>query len=364
MGFSNGLFHYFYKLVDQPTGKYYTKMFVSLKKQIMNLVKFSTLIVLIVFNCACIKAQQEKSKVTQQTVSNKHANKVSLLKITTLSTMLANRGIGEWGYSALVEVDGRKILFDTGNRPETVLQNSKDLGIDLSDVEDVFLSHNHGDHTGGLLTLRKELKKINPKAINRIHVGAGIFSRRSNSENSILDMKEALEADGVTFIIYKDQKELFPGVWITGPIDRIHEERNWSGNGKIVTDVGTIEDNIPEDQSLVIDTKDGFVLISGCGHAGFINTLEHIRSNIHDEKVFAAIGGFHLLSATDEHLKWTANKLQDFGISKIIGAHCTGINALFTIKGLLGLDRSDAVVGSVGDSFDLENGINAGFIAR
>lgn len=330
----------------------------------MKLVKFSTLIILIFFNCACIKAQQEKSKATQQAVSNKNTNKVSSLKITTLSTMLANRGIGEWGYSALVEVDGKKILFDTGNRPETVLQNAKDLGIDLSDVEDVFLSHNHGDHTGGLLTLRKELKKLNPKALTRIHVGAGIFSQRVNSENRMLAMKAELEADGVEFIVYTDQLELYPGVWITGPIERIHEERNWSGNGKIETDSGTIEDNIPEDQSLVIDTKDGFVLISGCGHAGFINTLEHIRSNINEENIFAAIGGFHLLSATDEHLEWTANQLQDFGVTKIIGAHCTGINSLYTLRELLNLNRSDAVVGSVGDSFDLENGINPGSIAK
>lgn len=326
----------------------------------MKLVKFSAIIILIIFNDATAKAQPEESDVTQETLSNK----VSSLKIRTLSTMLANQGIGEWGYAALVEVDGKKILFDTGHRPETVLQNAKDLGIDLSDTEDVFLSHNHGDHTGGLLTLRKELKKLNPKALTRVHVGAGIFAQRVNAENKMLAMKEELEADGVKFIVYENQQELFPGVWITGPIERIHEERNWFGNGRIETDTGIMEDNIPEDQSLVIDTNDGFVLISGCGHAGIINTLEHIRSNIHEEKVFAAIGGFHLVNATDEHLKWTADKLRLFGVSKIIGAHCTGINSLYVLRGLLNLSRQDAVVGSVGDSFDLENGINAGLIAH
>jgi 7,8-dihydropterin-6-yl-methyl-4-(beta-D-ribofuranosyl)aminobenzene 5'-phosphate synthase len=77
------------------------------------------------------------------------SDQVNTLKITTLSTMLADKGIGEWGYAALIEVDGHKILFDTGNKPKTVLQNALDLNIDLSDVEDVFLSHNHSDHTGG-----------------------------------------------------------------------------------------------------------------------------------------------------------------------------------------------------------------------
>lgn len=77
------------------------------------------------------------------------SDQVNTLKITTLSTMLADKGIGEWGYAALIEVDGHKILFDTGNKPKTALQNALDLNIDLSDVEDVFLSHNHSDHTGG-----------------------------------------------------------------------------------------------------------------------------------------------------------------------------------------------------------------------
>lgn len=69
--------------------------------------------------------------------TNKQYHTVEQLKVTTLSTMLASRGIGEWGYAALIEVDNKKILFDTGNRPDTVLQNAKDLKIDLSEVEDV-----------------------------------------------------------------------------------------------------------------------------------------------------------------------------------------------------------------------------------
>jgi len=295
---------------------------------------------------------------------NQTVNNVSNLKVTCLSTMLADRGIGEWGYSALVEVDGHKILFDTGRRPETVLQNARELKIDLSDVEDVFLSHNHGDHTGGILTLRKELKKNNPKAMSRIHVGEGIFSKRLNRNNRMLEIKNELEADGVTIIVHKKEFELFQGVWITGPIERIHNERNWGGNGKIETSTGTIEDNIPEDQSLLINTKKGYVLISGCGHAGIINTVDHIKNHINTDNIYTAIGGFHLANATDEHLKWTADKLQEFGISKIIGAHCTGINALYILKEHLNLNREDAVVGSVGDSFDLENGIRAGIIAR
>lgn len=327
----------------------------------MTIVKFSTITILIILNGVSIKAQQIESGIMQQAPSNM----VSALKITTLSTMLVNfNGIGEWGYSALVEVDGKKILFDTGQRPETVLQNAEDLGIVLADVEDVFLSHFHGDHTGGLLTLRKELKKINPNALIRVHVGKGIFNERLGHENNMPQIKDELEADGVQFIVYENQHELIPGVWITGPIERVHDEKNWFDHIKIKMGDVFIEDYIPEDQSLVIDTSEGFVLISGCGHAGIINTLEYIRSNINNKKVSTVIGGFHLLDATDEHLKWTSEKLGDFGVTKIIGAHCTGINSLYTLRHLMNLSRSDAIVGSIGDSFDLENGINAGHIAR
>ena len=314
-------------------------------------IKLKTLIIIIILNSSFIIGQKESTPV-------------SSLKITTLSTMLADRGIGEWGYSALVEVDGKKILFDTGKRPETVLQNARDLGIDLSDVEDVFLSHYHGDHTGGLLTLRKELKKINPNALIRVHVGKGIFIPRLNFKNSMPQTKEALEADGVQFIIYENQHELFPGVWITGPIKRVHDEKNWFAYIKIKMGDDFIEDYVPEDQSLVIETADGFVLVSGCGHAGIVNTLEHIRSNINKKSVSTVIGGFHLLEATDDHLRWTSDKLHDFGVTRIIGAHCTGINSLYTLRRLMNLDRFNAVVGSVGDSFDLEKGIIAGAIAK
>ena len=94
--------------------------------------------------------------------------------MTILSTMLADtKGLGEWGFAALVEADGRRLLFDTGARPETVLNNARELGIDLSGVTDVVLSHHHGDHTGGLLTLRRELRKANPAALSRAYVGTG-----------------------------------------------------------------------------------------------------------------------------------------------------------------------------------------------
>ncbi|KAG1657629.1 putative HTH-type transcriptional regulator [Nymphon striatum] len=106
-------------------------------------------------------------------------------------------------FSLGLKLMNKKILFDTGRKFETVLNNAEELGIDLSDVEDVFLSHNHGDHTGGLLTLRQRLKKQNSNAISRIHVGAGIFAQRialkkemyllAKGADSVSQLKPALD---------------------------------------------------------------------------------------------------------------------------------------------------------------------------
>src|SRR5438477_1639933 len=115
---------------------------------------------------------------TAQTVARPAHTQVKALKVTILSTMLADRGIGEWGFAALVESDGHRILVDTGARPETVLSNARELNVDLSDVKEVILTHNHEDHVGGLMTLRREYMKKNPDALSVAHVGKGIFYSR------------------------------------------------------------------------------------------------------------------------------------------------------------------------------------------
>jgi 7,8-dihydropterin-6-yl-methyl-4-(beta-D-ribofuranosyl)aminobenzene 5'-phosphate synthase len=136
-------------------------------------------------------------------------HRVRAVRVTILSTMLATRGIGEWGFAALVEADGRRILFDTGYRPETVLSNAGEMGIDLSTITDVILSHNHDDHTGGLVTLRRALSKKNAPALSRAHVGKGIFLSRSGT-NPMIATAAAYRALGGSFVEYDKPVELYP----------------------------------------------------------------------------------------------------------------------------------------------------------
>lgn len=290
-------------------------------------------------------------------------------KIVILSTMLADtKGIGEWGFAAVVEVDGHRLLFDTGARPDTVLINAKALGIDLSSITDVALSHHHGDHTGGLLTLRQEFAKQNPKALSRVYVGPGIFLSRPREDgsesNETVALKASYEASGGSFVEVARPTEIFRGAWLTGPIPRVHPERNWSGNTRVKTVDGLVEDTLPEDISLIIDTEPGLVVVTGCGHAGVINTVEYARKTIRAAPVHALLGGLHLFPATDTALDWTAEKLREVGLTNLVGAHCTGIESVYSLRRRLDLDRRHCVVGAVGAGFDLNNGIVPGAIAH
>ena len=292
-------------------------------------------------------------------------------KFTVLSTMLSGMpgaGIGEWGFAGLLEVDGQRLLIDTGARPEVVLRNAEELRIDLSDVTDLVLTHNHADHTGGLLTLRRELSKKNPKALSRVHVPAGIFMSRLASDgtelNGLLSLRAPFEQMGGVFVEHKGPFEISPGVWLLGPVPRVHPERNFSTTGRLQTPAGPVEDNVPEDTAVAVNAASGLIVISGCGHAGIVNTLEYARKAVREAPIEAAIGGFHLFAATDEQLAWTAGQLKAAGIRHLLGAHCTGIEAVFRLRQLTGLVRRDAVVGAVGSSYTLGSGIAALALAK
>ncbi len=290
------------------------------------------------------------------------------LKITVLSTMLADNGtVGEWGYSALVEVDGHKILFDTGASPDAVARNAKALKIDLSDVEDVVMTHNHADHTGGLLTLRKSLMARNPKALSRVHVGAGVFEPRLNSSgkdsNGLLPIKSAYEATGGRFIVHEKPEQLFPGIWFTGPVPRPNQETNWSPGLSRRTPAGLVDDTVPEDSSLVFTTSQGMVILTGCGHAGIVNITQYAAKFTSSSQVLALMGGLHLFAKSDDVISWTASKLAPFHPRYLLLGHCTGIEATYELRRLLGLDRKTAVVSAVGSAFVLGKGLVPGSIA-
>lgn len=130
------------------------------------------------------------------------------------------------------------------------------------------------------------------------------------------------------------------------------------------TPAGVVEDNVPEDQSLVLNTADGLVVVTGCGHAGIVNILTFARQTFASQPVEAIIGGLHLYPATDRELDWTADEMKEFRVAHVIGAHCAGIEAVYHIRQRLGSPRGSVVVGGIGSTYVLGQGVHAGKLAQ
>jgi len=220
--------------------------------------------------------------------------------------MLADDGIGEWGFAALVEADGRKILFDTGARPNTVLENARELKLDLSDVQDVILSTFMTTTTSGLLTLRREFpNRIRQRSRAFTSPMAFFLERRGQNPNPMIQIKKISRRPAAFLSCMKNQKNFFP---VSGSADRYlaHIPK------KI----------IPRARKSTQDRMDhghrSGRSVPGLQHSawartalrlrpfGIINTLQYARGFLRPAPVDAAIGGFHLFAASDQQLAWTA----------------------------------------------------------
>ena len=208
----------------------------------------------------------------------------------------------------------------------------------------------------------------NAQALSRAHVGARIFEPRLRQDgkdtNGLLPLRKAYEELGGTFVVHDKPTELMTGVWVTGPVPRPNNERNWSGSYRVPTSTGFVDDTVSEDSAIVIETAQGLVVLTGCGHAGAVNITQYARKVFGDVPVHALIGGLHLFNATDEQLAWTAAQLSETGVTYLLGAHCTGIEPVYRMRDLIGLTRATAVVGAVGASFTLGKGIDPLALAR
>lgn len=288
---------------------------------------------------------------------------INKVKITILSTMLADtKGKGEWGFSALVECDSTRILFDTGKFPDIVYENAQALHVDLSNIPNLILSHNHLDHTGGAIYLRN---KYQPKgSFSSVLLGPGFFKPKLlEGKNPMMSFDSAAYTQtGGAIRVVSSFTRIAPGIYITGPVPRVHPEENYPKTTLIRLANKTAVDIVWEDISMVIDTKEGLIVLSGCGHAGIVNTLEFVKKNLPNRKVYAAIGGFHLLDAHEQKLTWTAEQIKIAGIQYFIGAHCTGLNAVYSIRSVTGLPANRCIIGSVGTIFENDKGITTGWL--
>jgi 7,8-dihydropterin-6-yl-methyl-4-(beta-D-ribofuranosyl)aminobenzene 5'-phosphate synthase len=247
------------------------------------------------------------------------------IKITTLSENTASTVcLAEWGLSMLVEVDGMKVLFDTGSGIAAV-HNAHILGVDLSAVDRMVLSHGHYDHTGGLLEVLRLAGQM------EIIAHPDIWARKYGSMEGgpkryvgIPFLREALEVMGASFNLSAEPVKLADNVMTTGEIPMVNDYEIIERYLLVKEGEEFKQDSLNDDLALIIDTEFGLVVILGCAHHGIVNTLEHARKITGKELIYAAIGGTHLVHASKERLEKTAAALMEMGVQYLGVSHCTG----------------------------------------
>jgi 7,8-dihydropterin-6-yl-methyl-4-(beta-D-ribofuranosyl)aminobenzene 5'-phosphate synthase len=277
------------------------------------------------------------------------------VRIRFLSTQLAVEGRGEWGFSALVEADDARLLFDTGNLPDTATSNAKVLKVSLAGIRDVVLSHWHGDHTGGLASALD----LTGESGTRIYAHPAIFDKKfaRNSQqvqvNTLRDRRATVEGRHGAFDLSADPREIRPGFALTGSVPRTRERDQKLPDGSLMRQNGAlVVDTVPDEQSLIINTRDGLIVLTGCGHAGVVNTVDHVRRLFPDRPVAAVVGGFHWFASPDADVVNAADELKTMGVTRLVGAHCTLVEPIFTLR-QHGWTRDSAAIGAVGTDFFL-----------
>ncbi|MFC2062501.1 MBL fold metallo-hydrolase [Chloroflexota bacterium] len=250
------------------------------------------------------------------------------VSITTLSENTAKFGyLAEWGLSMLVEADNTKILMDTGLGFSAV-HNAQLMGIDLSMIDRIVLSHGHVDHTGGLREILKIRGEV--EVIAHPDIWTAKYSQCSEEEaryRGIPFSREELESLGANFNLTKKPVYITDSILTTGEIPMITDYEKIEKN-LLVRQGGELKpDPLADDLALVINADFGLVVILGCAHRGMINTLHHAQDLTNNKNIYAVIGGTHLFPAPKERIDRTIADLRELGIQKLGVSHCTGFHA-------------------------------------
>jgi 7,8-dihydropterin-6-yl-methyl-4-(beta-D-ribofuranosyl)aminobenzene 5'-phosphate synthase len=217
----------------------------------------------------------------------------------------------EWGFSCFISGTQKRILFDTGGDGSTLLSNMKKLKITPEQVDLIFLSHIHGDHTGGLLEFLKKNHKV--KVLLPCSFPA--------------TFKKEITERGAQYIEVKEPIEICKDVFSTGELGASIKE-----------------------QSLIIKTEKGLVIITGCAHPGIVNIAKKAKELL-NQNIYLVLGGFHLLGSSEEVIEKIVYEFKKMGIEKVAPCHCSGdkTRELFQQK-----YKKDFISGGVGKMIEIQ----------
>jgi 7,8-dihydropterin-6-yl-methyl-4-(beta-D-ribofuranosyl)aminobenzene 5'-phosphate synthase len=198
----------------------------------------------------------------------------------------------DWGFSCIIKGTEKTILFDTGTKSDILFHNINKLKVNPKDVELVAISHIHGDHTGGLFAFLDENNKVT------------VYLPASFPDEFVSRVEKA----GAKVVPVDKPAEICKGVSLTGEMGVQIKE-----------------------QSLILNTSKGLVVITGCAHPGIVGIVKRAKQVI-DKKIYLVCGGFHLRSKSEDEVKKIIGEFKDLGVIKVGASHCTGDRAIELFK--------------------------------
>ncbi len=240
--------------------------------------------------------------------------------------------LGEYGFSCLIETDQGNYLFDTGGGL-TISNNAERLGIDLTRLDGIILSHGHLDHTGGLKQILEQTGPIN------VYAHPDLFTTRFSSHGavprniSIPWSRQELESCGAIVHLSAAPVHLTQNIILSGCVPRTNPFE--MGDDKLTVLSGsesTSYDPLEDDLSVFVQTDQGLVLLLGCAHAGLMNIMDHAQKITGEQRIHALVGGTHLMVSDAAQLQATMDRIATEDIAHIGASHCTGRRAMMALE--------------------------------
>ncbi len=248
----------------------------------------------------------------------------------TITVLVENTALfrghrAEHGFAVWLETPDGAILWDTG-QSGMLMHNAECLGIDFSAVKIIALSHGHYDHTGGLLDVLAGAPGAS------VYCHPDVFTERFTPNPGVSEGahpigipygRDTLEHSCHTLQVNRGPVELLPGISLTGEIPRNTDFEDVGGAFYLDREC-TKPDSLIDDQSLVIETDHGLVVLLGCCHAGIVNTLTMVSEHWQTRTFSLIAGGTHLAAAAEDRIEKTIHSLENFDIGTLAPGHCTG----------------------------------------
>ncbi|UCF97693.1 MAG: MBL fold metallo-hydrolase [Spirochaetaceae bacterium] len=262
----------------------------------------------------------------------------------------------EHGLSLYIDAGGYRILFDTG-ASALFLGNAKNLGLHLNDLDALVLSHNHYDHTGGLEFLVDLYSRVPPiyahpktfsQSYRKSKGGKGSTAERVTGRPIGFPYPlglTGLQTRGIELTMNREPMEIHRDIWLGGEVLRNCPFEDVGKSFFIDAELSQVDD-VVDDQALILKTDAGLIVITGCCHSGIVNTMEAVASLFPGSPVRAVVGGFHLFEADAGRIKRSVEYLKGLHPQLIVAGHCSGFDALCTLRRTFGKRFHRLSVGS------------------